>query len=433
MGARLSLGMGLGERLFYRVGTMKNTYRVALGGDHGGFQLKQDLMAHLLAAGHQVKDCGTNSPAAVDYPDIAETVARKVASGQCDFGVVVDGAGIGSAMAANKVPGVLAAACYNLTLARNAREHNGANVLTLGSGQVSLFEAKAIVDTFLATDCVEERHLRRVGKIRALEGDSSSAELISPEDLERIASRVLALKSTQTPVEQPTLRASEIAAMIDHTILKPEANSEDVRRLCQEAIEYGFFSVCVNPTYVKQVHRLLSGSKVATCCVVGFPLGASSPETKAMEARRAIREGASEIDMVINVGAMKSGDEDLVLRDIRAVVEACRDGSALLKVILETSLLTPAEIVRVCEMCMQAGADYVKTSTGFGSAGAKEENVRLMARTVAPRNLGVKASGGIRSYDDAIRMIQAGATRIGASSGIAIMKEARKREGVFHG
>ena len=217
--------------------------------------------------------------------------------------------------------------------------------------------------------------------------------------------------------------------MIDHTILKPEASRADVQKLCEEARQYHFYSVCVNPTYVRQVKNALRGSDVKVCAVVGFPLGAQPPESKAMEARRAIREGAKEIDMVINVGAMKSGDEKLVYRDILAVAEACRDGSALLKVILETSLLTDTEKVKVCEMSMKAGAHFVKTSTGFGSAGAKIEDVSLMARTVAPKNLGVKASGGIKSYQDALAMIRAGATRIGASSGINIVREAQQAAG----
>jgi deoxyribose-phosphate aldolase len=249
--------------------------------------------------------------------------------------------------------------------------------------------------------------------------------------MERIANRVRELRQAGESSGESSPTPEEIAQMIDHTILKPEASIADIEKLCDEARDHHFYSVCVNPTYVKQSSQLLSGSDVKVCCVVGFPLGASSPETKAMEARRAIREGAKEIDMVINVGAMKSGNEELVLRDIRTVSEACRDGSALLKVILETSLLTAAEIVRVCEMSMKAGADFVKTSTGFGSAGAKAENIRLMAHTVAPRNLGVKASGGVRTYEDAMEMIQAGATRIGASSGIKIVEGARKKQGIL--
>lgn len=406
--------------------------------------MKQDLLAYALSKGHQICDCGTHGKNPVDYPDIAKKVAGMVASEDCDFGVIVDGAGIGSAMAANKVPGILAAACYNEALARNSRQHNGANVLTLGSGQTNLYDAKKILDAFLETDCTEERHLRRVGLIRDIErGNYSSATAIAdagslmggqeihPQDLERISRRVQELATggrggggSSAQANGAVIGPDEIAQTIDHTILKPEASLGDVQKLCEEARQYNFYSVCVNPTYARQAKAALVGTDVKVCCVVGFPLGANPPENKAMEARRAIREGAKEIDMVINVGAMKSGDEAYVLKDIRAVAEACRDGSALLKVILETSLLTDREKVRVCELAMKAGADFVKTSTGFGSAGATAEDIALMAKTVAPRKLGVKASGGVRTYEDAAKMIRAGATRIGASSGINIVKRA---------
>jgi deoxyribose-phosphate aldolase len=215
--------------------------------------------------------------------------------------------------------------------------------------------------------------------------------------------------------------------MIDHALLKPEATAADIEKLCDEAKQHSFYSVCVNPTYVVQCKALLRGSPVKLCCVVGFPLGAQSPQIKAMEARKAIRDGAGEIDMVINIGALKSKDEALVLRDIRAVVEACKDGRALSKVIFETALLTDEEKVRACELSMKAGADYVKTSTGFASGGATADDIALMAKTVAPKKLGVKASGGIRTYDDAVRMIEAGATRIGASASVKILEEAKAR------
>ena len=197
-----------------------------------------------------------------------------------------------------------------------------------------------------------------------------------------------------------------------------------MKKLCDEALKYGFFSVCVNSAYVKQAAALLRGSPVKVCCVVGFPLGAQPPEIKALEARRAMREGAREIDMVINIGALKSGDDALVLKDIRAVVEACKEGRALCKVILETALLTNEEKVRACEMSMKARADFVKTSTGFSSGGATAEDIALMARTVAPKKLGVKASGGVRTYADAMKMIRAGATRVGSSNSVKMMDEA---------
>jgi deoxyribose-phosphate aldolase len=216
----------------------------------------------------------------------------------------------------------------------------------------------------------------------------------------------------------------KISQLIDHTILRPDATKADIERLCREARQFKFYSVCVNPTWVSLARQLLEGSGVKVCCVAGFPLGAQLPETKAMEARAAIRQGAKEIDMVINVGALKSDDDALVLRDIRSVVKACRDGSAKCKVILETSLLTSEEKARACELAVRARADFVKTSTGFSSGGATVEDVVLMSRIVRDKQLGVKASGGIRTLADLRRMVQAGATRIGTSSGIKILQEA---------
>jgi len=415
---------------------MAQSLRIAIGADHGGFDLKQQLLAHLQGQGRDVRDCGTNSTEAVDYPVYAEAVARLVGSGACDFGIIVDGAGIGSAMTANKVPNVLAAACNNEVLARNSREHNDANVLTLGSGQVTVEQAKAIADVFLTTVCSAKRHRRRVDMIRDVERRALMAGLaggnveLSADDLQRIADRVRQLlqQGQAPPPSAPApVTPDQLARMIDHTLLKPEATAADIEKLCDEAKRFGFYSVCVNPTYVKQCHALLRGTPVRVCCVVGFPLGAQSPEIKALEARKAIRDGASEIDMVINIGALKSREEALVLRDIRAVVDACKDGRALSKVIFETALLTDEEKVRACELSMKAGADYVKTSTGFASGGATAEDIALMAKAVAPRKLGVKASGGIRTYDDAVKMIAAGATRIGASASVKIMEEARAR------
>lgn len=188
-----------------------------------------------------------------------------------------------------------------------------------------------------------------------------------------------------------------------------------------------FYSVCVNPIWVSLARQFLEGSGVEVCCVAGFPLGAQLPETKAMEARAAIRHGAAEIDMVINIGALKSGDDPLVLQDIRSVVEACRDGSAKCKVILETALLTNEERARACELAIQARANFVKTSTGFSNGGATVEDVALMSRIVRDKKLGVKASRGIRTLADLRRMVQAGATRIGTSSGIKILQEAARQ------
>ncbi|WP_445612726.1 deoxyribose-phosphate aldolase [Geobacillus sp. YF-1] len=211
-----------------------------------------------------------------------------------------------------------------------------------------------------------------------------------------------------------------MAKMIDHTLLKPEATKEQIIQLCREAKQYGFASVCVNPAWVKAAARELSGTDVRVCTVIGFPLGATTPETKAFETNNAIENGAGEVDMVINIGALKSGDDELVERDIRAVVEAAA-GKALVKVIIETALLTDEEKVRACQLAVKAGADYVKTSTGFSGGGATVEDVALMRRTVGDK-AGVKASGGVRDRETAEAMIAAGATRIGTSSGVAIVR-----------
>ena len=209
---------------------------------------------------------------------------------------------------------------------------------------------------------------------------------------------------------------------IDHTLLKPEASKDQVVKLIEEAKEYNFASVCINPTWVKLAAEMLATSDVKVCTVIGFPLGATTPEVKAFETINAIKNGADEVDMVINIGALKSGDLDLVERDIRAVVEASCD--KLVKVIIETCLLTDDEKVSACQLAQRAGADFVKTSTGFSTGGATVPDVALMRKTVG-RDMGVKASGGARSFEDAQAFIDAGATRIGTSSGVAIMKGER--------
>ncbi|CAM3700719.1 deoxyribose-phosphate aldolase [Cytobacillus oceanisediminis] len=212
---------------------------------------------------------------------------------------------------------------------------------------------------------------------------------------------------------------NNVARMIDHTLLKADTTKDQIEKICAEAKEYNFASVCVNPTWVKLSSELLNGTEVKVCTVIGFPLGASTPETKAFETKSAIDNGATEVDMVINIGALKGGDNELVERDIRAVVDAAK-GKALTKVIIETCLLTEEEKVRACELSVKAGADFVKTSTGFSTGGATVEDIALMRKTVGP-DIGVKASGGVRSAEDAQKMIEAGATRIGASSGAAIV------------
>ena len=220
-----------------------------------------------------------------------------------------------------------------------------------------------------------------------------------------------------------TATAHDWASLIDHTLLKPEASESDIRRLCEEAAQFGFASVCVNPAWVKRASEFLRGTSVPVCTVIGFPLGATLPDVKAYEARRAIFNGAREVDMVINVGALKSGDDCAVEDDIRAVVEAGHENGVLVKVIIETALLTDEEKVRACLASKNAGADFVKTSTGFAKGGATVEDVSLMRRAVGSA-LGVKASGGVKGIEDARAMFEAGATRIGASVGVKIAQEA---------
>ena len=213
--------------------------------------------------------------------------------------------------------------------------------------------------------------------------------------------------------------SNKIAQMIDHTALKADTLESQIVALCEEAREYNFASVCVNPTWVKKAAELLQGSDVKVCTVIGFPLGANTPEVKAFETTQAIKDGADEVDMVINIAALKDGNNELVEADIKAVVDAAK-GQALTKVIIESCLLTDEEKVRACELAVKAGADFVKTSTGFSTGGATKEDIALMRKTVGP-NIGVKASGGVRNAEDAAVMIEAGATRIGASAGIAIV------------
>ena len=215
-----------------------------------------------------------------------------------------------------------------------------------------------------------------------------------------------------------------VAGLIDHTLLKPDASRAEVEQLCREAREFRFATVCVNPTWVGLCASLLQGSTVGVCSVVGFPLGATTPDVKQYETRRAVFDGAREIDMVINVGALKSGDVRLVERDIEAVASVCRDAGAVSKVIIEAALLTDDEKATACTLAKVAGADYVKTSTGFGPGGATVADVALMRRVVGPE-MGVKAAGGVRDLAGLQAMVAAGATRVGASAGVKIVREAR--------
>ncbi len=215
-----------------------------------------------------------------------------------------------------------------------------------------------------------------------------------------------------------------VAEMIDHTLLKPDATRSEIEKLCKEAAEFGFASVCVNPTWVAVCGRLLAGKSTVVCSVVGFPLGATTPDVKHYETRRAIFDGAREIDMVINVGALKSGDLRVVERDIEAVTAPCREAGAISKVIIEAALLTDEEKVTACTLAKAAAADFVKTSTGFGPGGATVADVALMRRVVG-QEMGVKAAGGVRDLEGLKAMVAAGATRIGASAGVRIVQESR--------
>lgn len=251
-------------------------------------------------------------------------------------------------------------------------------------------------------------------------GDDDNCSTFCDADVQRI---VDAGASRIGVVLGETATSRDWASLIDHTLLKPEASESDIRRLCKEAAEFGFASVCVNPAWVKKAAGFLQGTDVPVCTVIGFPLGATLPDVKAFEARRCIFNGAREVDMVINIGALKSGDDCAVEDDIRAVAAAAHENGVLLKVIIETALLTDDEKVRACLASKNAGADFVKTSTGFAKGGATVHDVALMRRTVGSA-LGVKASGGVKGIDDARAMFEAGATRIGASVGVKIAQEA---------
>ncbi len=219
------------------------------------------------------------------------------------------------------------------------------------------------------------------------------------------------------------------ANMIDHTLLKPDATEDQIAQLCYEARKFSFASVCVNPTHVKLCADLLQDTKVKVCTVIGFPLGATAPEVKAFETQNAIQDGATEIDMVINIGALKAEDYTLVAHDIREVVRVGHAANALVKVIIETALLTEEEKVKACLLSKEAGADFVKTSTGFSGGGATVEDISLMRRVVGP-GMGVKASGGVSNFEDAQSMVKAGATRLGASAGVKIVKGSKSQNGL---
>lgn len=254
------------------------------------------------------------------------------------------------------------------------------------------------------------------GLIKKVSGEVSCTK--EGSNCNRCRAKAIEAKAVECPPEGVD---TKLASMIDHTLLKPDATCDQIKTLCEEAATYGFASVCVNPGYCKLAYELLEGSDVAVCTVIGFPLGSTTAMAKAFEVRDAIANGASEVDMVMNVGALKSGEYDYVLRDMESVVDAAA-GQALVKVIIETGLLTDEEKIRACLIAKRAGADFVKTSTGFGHGGATVDDVALMRETVGS-GMGVKASGGIRDAAAARSMVAAGASRIGASAGVKIVTE----------
>jgi deoxyribose-phosphate aldolase len=389
---------------------------IALGADHGGFHLKETLKPILAGLGLEAQDVGVFNEKPADYPDIAVKVAELVARGAATRGVIIDGAGIGSSIAANKVAGIRASLCYDRASARNAREHNDSNVLTLGARLLTATQAEDVLRTWLDTSFAGGRHAARIEKITLIEQQYGKA---SPT-----ATGAAAAQPAPAPV--PDRKAASVAAMIDHTLLRPEATRADIVKLCGEARRYGFATVCVNPYWAPLAAAELAGSAVKVCTVAGFPLGATSTEAKVAEAAAALRAGAREVDMVINVGALRGGDHDAVKVDIQAVTRVCHEAGAIVKVILENALLDDAQKVAACRLAQAAGADFVKTSTGFGPSGATAHDVALMRHTVGP-NTGVKAAGGIRTWDDFQAMVAAGANRIGASASVKIVEAAGKQ------
>lgn len=458
---------------------------VALGSDHAGYELKQLLKDFLLQSGYEVRDLGTDSSTLVDYPDFAYAVAQAVATGAAWRGIVVDATGIGSAMTANKVAGARAAVCYDKATAQSSREHNDANVLTLGARLLRSEQALTIAAVWLETEFAGGRHQRRLDKITAIErGDLSSNTSMPSQQREQLIEAItreifsylgdrfarpgtpwgVADGTSGAPTELRGLEIDEvvcpgcdgrcvetchgkahkvitagaarltaglgvsripadIAALIDHTLLRAEASRADILKLCDEAKQFGFATAVVNPSWVALAAAALRGTPVKVCSVAGFPLGATLPRVKIVEAEEVVKLGAQEVDMVINLGALKSGQHELVQQEIRGVVEATHRAGALCKVILECVLLTDQEKVLACRLAQAAGADFVKTSTGFGPGGATAHDVELMRLVVGPQ-MGVKAAGSIRSYDDLQKMLSAGATRIGASASVKILQEA---------
>jgi deoxyribose-phosphate aldolase len=276
------------------------------------------------------------------------------------------------------------------------------------------------------------RYLGATGKADVQRADSTDSEICPDCDLNCVEK---CARKTRAVVEAGADRIScgpsvvelesGFASLIDHTLLKPDASRDDIRKLCEEAVRFGFASVCINPWNVPLAAELVRGTKVKVCTVIGFPLGATLSRVKIYEAEEAIKLGAQEVDMVINIGALKSGQDDMVQSEIRGVVEAAHRGGAICKVIFETSLLTTEEKVRAALASKRAGADFVKTSTGFSTGGATAEDVAIM-RAIVGSEIGVKASGGVRTFEDLKKMVCAGATRIGASASVKIMEQAAR-------
>ena len=286
---------------------------------------------------------------------------------------------------------------------------------------------------------IGEEFLARMGSSRPVKGEGLNLpDQVCPGCVQRCAQtcskntrHIVAAGADRVSASERLTRVDPaIAGVIDHTILKPEATGEDVRKICREARKYGFASVCVNPCWVPVVAAELEGSPVKVCTVVGFPLGASATPVKAAVAEHAVRQGAQEIDMVINVGALRGGDYDSVSNDIQAIAGASHRGGAIVKVILETALLDDNQKAVACSLAKLAGADFVKTSTGFGPAGATAHDVALM-RQVVGSEMGVKAAGGIRTLEDLRAMTAAGATRIGASASVKIVEGAAAAAGSY--
>ncbi len=297
---------------------------------------------------------------------------------------------------------------------------NGPKALK-GEIKTSIGSAGKIFGETSSWGAAAERHREEVPYPRSVGKRSHDDE---DEDAHVDAKVIQAAGASRVSVCKPTMKGSDTARYVDHTLLKPNATQEEIGKLCDEAKNFCFASVCVNPSYVALAAQLLRGSGVKVCTVVGFPLGSTTPTVKAIEARDAIANGADEIDMVINIGALKSGNDVVVYDDIKAVRDATR--GKVLKVILETSLLSNEEKVRACVAAKKAGADFVKTSTGFGGGGATVEDIKLMRETVGPL-MGVKASGGIRDAKIAADMLAAGATRLGTSASVAIVTDVKSR------